>query len=245
MMQALQGQVGGSPDLPFAGPSTTLGITGQYLELFNFLRQAYRDIQTDTTDWRWRVKQGLINLSQNKQVYTTADILAQLADYEQIVPMHFIDDQRHLLIYKTSIGVADETQCFYIVYQDWRGWKDRNVIPTSKPVYFTQHPDDALEFYANPGDAYTIVTDYRTQLDDFPLAANGIQPAAGADTYTPLYLPPRYHMTVVWGALVYWATQRERQAKLILGSKNYGRLMAQMYSEYLPDMNPYLMEYYG
>lgn len=44
MAQFVQGNVGTSSDLPFAGPSTVVGATGQYLEFVNYIQQAYKAI---------------------------------------------------------------------------------------------------------------------------------------------------------------------------------------------------------
>lgn len=37
MVQFVQAQVGGSVDLPWAGPTTIVGATGQYAELVNWV----------------------------------------------------------------------------------------------------------------------------------------------------------------------------------------------------------------
>lgn len=245
LMRELQGQVGTSIDLPLAGPSTLFGVTGQYLELYNWLRLAYRDIQNDNEEgWRWRNKQAVLALTQAQNVYSLANITAQLTDYEALVPLHFIDDQRILLVYDPVVGVADQTHCIYILYQDWRGWKDRNVIPTGKPTYYTIHDDQSLEFYAIPSKVYNVTLDYRTVIDDFP-TFDGIQPDSTADAYTPKYMPTRFHDAIVWKAVMYWSKQRQNGAKYAAAKEEYDRIMAKMYSASLPEMQPYLQEYYG
>lgn len=246
LVTSLQGQVGGSVDLPLSGPSTLVGATGQYLELFNWIRTAYRDIQNDNeTGWRWRNKQGELAIVAAQNVYTLANIQAQLSDYEDLQPLHFIDDQRHLLIYDPVVGKASQTQCFYILYQDYRGWKDRNIIPTTKPVYYTIHDDQSIEFYGIPDKNYTVTLDYSTTIDDFPVAAGGILPGTGVDAYSPKYLPARFHDAIVWKAAMYWSKQRQNGAKYAAFKEEYERVMAKLYSFSLPDMQPYLMEYYG
>jgi hypothetical protein len=255
MVQMLQAQVGASADLPWAGPSTLLGVTGQYLELFNWVQMAYRDIQNDQPQWRWRTKQGVLSLANAQNVYTVSQITAQtggavvapgtdLGDYEDIDPLHFIDDNSYGLVYDSTIGVGNETYCHYFPYQDWRGWKDRNVLPVGKPTYFTKRPDSSLEFSPVPNIAtFVFVTDYKTKLDSFPASAANL-PTSQSDAYSPLYLPTQYHEAIVWKALMYWATQRMNGAKYEVAKREYDRIMNKMYVQYLPEIRPYIAEYY-
>lgn len=243
MVQMLQAQIGTSADLPWAGPTTLLGVTGQYLELFNWIQMAYQDIQIDQEDWRWRVKQSTLALTTSQAAYSLADITAQITDWERIVPLHFVDDQRYVLVYDPAIGVADQAFCFYILYQDFRGWKDRQVPPSGKPAYYTILDDDSLQFNPVPDKVYNVTLDYMTALDAFPSSSN--QPTSATDAYSPLYLPSRYHRAIVMKALMYWAEQRENASKYQTAKIEYDRVMAKLYAEYLPNMQFYVMEFYG
>ena len=197
-----------------------------------------------------------------KYVYSVADITAQtgglvqapliatqttgptsLADYEDMLHLHFIDDQRYGLVWDLAVGVADQTFCRFIPYQDWRGWKDRNVLPAGKPAFYTRRPDLSLEFNPVPNKTtYCFSFDYKTVLDDFPVT--GMLPNGSTDAYVPT-MPALYHEAIVWRALMFWAMQRQNPAKYDVAKNEYQKIMNQMYAQFLPELNPYLAEFYG
>jgi hypothetical protein len=92
MAQFVQGNIGTSKDLPFAGPSTIVGATGQYLEFVNFIQQAYKTLQLDQKNWKFRTNPAQLTLLAGQNFYTLAQIRAQIPDYEEIIHMYFIDD---------------------------------------------------------------------------------------------------------------------------------------------------------
>lgn len=337
MGRMLQAQVGSSADLPWAGPSTFNGTGGQYLEFFNWLRMAYKRIQTSQMEWNWRTQQGTLQLAAisatgaitatqatlnvspstiftasmvganirvngagpagavltttiatvtdsshvtlattasttvsaanvavaGKYVFPVADIQKQtggliqapiittqttgptdLSNYEDAVHLHFIDDQRYGLVWDLNIGVADQTFCRFIPYQDWRGWKDRNVLPASKPAFYTRRPDLSLEFNPIPNQpTYCFSFDYKTVLDDFP-NTNDVGNAS-TDNYSPLYLPAQFHEAVVWRAVMYWAQKAQNPAKWDVAQTNFKGVMTELAAQYLPEINFYMAEFYG
>lgn len=242
LVQFVQAQIGTSQDLPWSGPAAgtlfsggVLVATGSYAEYVNWVQMAYKDIQNDQEDWKWRTKQGTFPLIANQYVYSLAQIQAQISDYEDIAHLHFIDDQRYTLVYDPVVGVGDQTFCFFFDYQDWRGWKDRNVIPVGKPAYYTRRPDYTLEFNPIPQKIYNVTLDYKSALDVM----------AASDTSTPLYLPVRYHEAICWKAIMYWATARENANRYTAAKTEYDRIMQKMYNRELPDAEPYQREYWG
>lgn len=242
MVQFVQAQIGTSQDLPWSGPAAgtlfsggNLVATGQYAEFVNWVQMSYKDIQNDQEDWKFRTKQGTLALTISQNVYTLTNITAQITDYEDIAHLHFIDDQRYTLSYNPTIGVADQTFCFFFDYQDWRGWKDRNTLPIGKPAYYTRRPDYSLEFSPVPDKIYNITLDYKSALDVM----------AAADTSVPLYLPARYHEAICWKAIMYWAQSRENVPRYQAAKLEFDRIMTKMYNRELPDIQPYEREYYG
>ena len=327
MVQFVQGNIGTSVDLPFAGPSTIVGATGQYLEFVNYVQQAYKALQLDQDNWLWRIKPMQLALTAQQNFYTESQIRAQIPDYEIIIHMHFIDDTRYGLIAQnqtgpsatttngavtshvdtytvpvhaigtyqpfdpvlitdgsnsiagpiqsvnttvgtmsfaaeqvTVVGTAtsiangaavtytgtfppgnfgNQTFCFYIEYQNWRGWKDRNVLPNSKPTFYTRCPDGSLEFNPVPDvtySPYVFYTDYRVSIDVLDTSS---------DTSTPANLPTRYHEIIPWRAVMYWAMTRRKGDVYAAANIEYTRILGNMYREQLPDLNVYLMEAYG
>lgn len=329
MAQFVQGNIGTSIDLPFAGPSTIVGATGQYLEFVNYIGQAYKALQLDQDNWRWRIKPMQLWLAAGQNFYTVAQIQAQVSDYEEIQHMHFIDDTlyglcaSHLTLgapaATTTVGavtsvdgtyvvtcanintfapfdqvtvtdgtnsivgpvqsavvlnntlafdtaavtvtgtatsiaasspvtytgaftppdVGSQTFCFFIEYQNWRGWKDRNVLPLGRPYYYTRCPDGSLQFNPVPDAAnspYIFFNDYRMSLDVL---------ATTSDSSTPATLPARYHEAICWKAIMYWAQVRRKPDTYTAAKLEYDRILNKMYSEQLPQVEPYLREMYG
>jgi len=239
MCQFVQAQIGGSIDLPWAGPSTVISQTGQYAEIVNWVNMAYKAIQTEQPDWLWRWKKGTLLLTATKNLYSFTDITAQIADFEEWKPLHFINDIRYVLVYDTTTGVADETFCYYYPYQDYRGWRDRSTLPTGKPAYITEDPSGSGTVFemspipdAGTGNYYTIVFDYRTAVDTL-----------ATDAGAPLYMPPRYHESICWKAVMYWAQQRENSAKYAAAKIEYDRIMTGMRMTQLPETPFYLDEF--
>ena len=327
MVQFVQGNIGTSIDLPFAGPSTIVGATGQYKEFVNYVQQSYKKVQLDQDNWKWRLKSFQLWLPAGQNFYTLPQIQAQIPDYEDIQHLHFIDDTQYGLcassltlgpapttthgavtsslgsyyVTATAIGefatfdivtVTDgtngisgpvqslngsvlgfdasavtiagtptsiaagspitytglftppqpssQTFCFFIEYQDWRGWKDRNVIPTGKPYYYTRDPNGSLQFNPIPdssaGAPFVFFNDYRVAIDVLD---------SSSDTSTPANLPARYHEVICWGAIMYWAQVRRKPDVYSASKLEYDRIMNRMYSEQLPQIAPYLREMFG
>jgi len=327
MVQFVQGNIGTSIDLPFAGPSTIVGATGQYKEFVNYVQQAYKALQLDQDNWKWRIRSFQLSLISGQNFYTIPQIQAQISDYEDIQHLHFIDDTQYGLcaqsipasptatttsgavtsnvdtyyVTATDIGTfnrfdpvivsdgtnsiagaiqsvdgsvmgfaadqvtvvgtatsiapgssitytgqfrppefGDQTFCFFIEYQDWRGWKDRNVIPTGKPYYYTRCPDGSLEFNPIPdssaGAPFVFFNDYKLTIDVLD---------STSDTSTPATLPTRYHEAICWKAIMYWAQVRRKPDVYTAAKMEYDRILNKMYDDQLPQITPFLRELYG
>jgi len=325
MAQFVQGNIATSVDLPFAGPQTIVGATGQYLEFVNYIQQAYKTLQLDQKNWKFRTKPFQLTLIAGQNFYTLAQIRAQIPDYEEIIHMHFIDDSQYGLVAQnqsppaattttgvvtqqsdtyyvtltsitgyntfdpvlitdntnsiagpiqsingsivsfavenvtvtgtaTSIAsgaavtytgtynppnVANQTFCFFIEYQNWRGWKDRNKLPNGKPTYYTRTPDRSLEFNPVPdttNSPYIFYNDYRSTIDVLNTTSN---------TSTPLYLPDQFHEAICWRAIMYWALARRKPDTYQAANIEYTRIMTQAYLDNIPTVEVYLRELYG
>lgn len=328
MMQFVQGNIGTSSDLPFAGPTTVVGVTGQYLEFFNYIQQAYEDVQLDQQEWRFRTQRALLNLIPGQWIYTLAQIRAQIADFEEPIDMHFIDDSQYGLISSplpnnpaatktvgavtlafdtynvtvinigtfsqvngngnlvlvtdgtnsiagpiqsinaktntmsfaaeqvTVVGtptvipagsnvtytgpfiatdVTSQRFCFYYEYQNWRGWKDRQQLPSGTPVFYSKYPDRSMAFNPVPDLNYGFFFDYRTALDVM----------TQLDASTPKYLPTHFHKVICWKAIMYWAMSRSDGAKYQAALNEYKRIYNKLEQEQLPGVQPYFQEFYG
>ncbi len=244
MCQFVQAQIGTAADLPWQGPTTTANQTGQYLEITNWVNMAYKAIQIEQPDWLWRWKKAELDLMAGQNMYSLSDIVNQIPDFEDWKPLHFNNDMRYVLVYDANTGKADETFCYFYPYQDYRGWRDRSVVPTGKPAYLTHDPQSSGVYFemspipdAGTGAGYVMVFDYR-------IAIEALGGGESPDNTTPSQMPPQYHESICWKALMYWALQRENSAKYAASKIEYDRIMNRMRMEQLPETEIYLREFY-
>lgn len=134
-----------------------------------------------------------------------------------------------------SPDITTQQFCFYFEYQNYRGWLDRQKLPTGKSVRFTKDPDESLEFTPVPDKAYSFFFDYKTAVDTL----------TQTDAATPKYMPAQYHEAICWKAIMYWSQSRENGAKWQAAKNEYDRIMNKMAVNQLPGVEFYLMDFYG
>lgn len=208
------------------------------------MQDAYETIQTEQDNWLFRTKQGTLNCTPNGTfTFSKATIQGQIADFDRNLYFVFPSDSRYLLSYANSAGVQSAAYCYYIPYQRWRGWRDRGVLPSGQPQYFTELPDGqggGLQFYPIPdtGDV-TNANTYRILLDYY------ITPATlTADADIPI-LPPEFHKAIAWLAIMRWATVRQDSVRYQLASKEYEIVLNDMRHSQLPEQLLGLTEFFG
>jgi len=215
--------IGAGDDLPGTAPTTTVAQTGFLYEITQWVNDAYSDIQQEQQYWNWkRSRTFSLALSNGVATYSRATIQVQLPTWDYIIPMVDRSGTPYVLVHRTSVGFSDQTLCFFIPYQDWRGYKDRGTIPSGKPVYYTELPDKSLSFYPTPDAAYTVTTDYRKVLD-----------VLSGDSDTP-EMPDQYHEAIAWGAAALWALQRESANKYAAFRDKRDEIMDKMRVDELP-----------
>lgn len=215
--------LGGGQDLPGTAPTTTVGQTDYLFEIVNWINDAYSNIQQESRDWNWlRARATLpVVIATNTITRTTAQVTH--TDYDYLLPL-VSNGAIFCLIYDPTIGVGDQTYCNFIPYEEWRGWKDRGVLPSGKPGYFTIRPDFTIELSPKPDKNYTLIADYRKTLD-----------VLSGDSDTPL-MPSQYHESIAWQACLLWAAQRESPNKYEIFKKQYDDMLRRMKNEQIPDI---------
>lgn len=81
-----------------------------------------------------------------------------------------------------------------VVYVDWDVWQhsvNSLVGARGMPIYMTTSPDGSLEFYPRPDKHYQLHFSYT--VDDLSMSAYND---------TPTTIPERYHMAIVWAAVM-------------------------------------------
>lgn len=213
--------IAGGQKAPGTYPTTTVGAQGLDFEITQWVNDAYSDIQAEQPLWNWMRGRTTLALSPGTGTYSLATIRLQAGDWDRIIPFVTRGSGQYVNVAKTSIGVGDQTYCWLIPYQNWRGYDDRGVVPSGKPGRFAEFPDRSLSFIAVPDAAYTVTCDYRRSLD-----------VLSGDTDTP-WMPEEFHDAIAYGALLQWALQRE-SPKYPLFQRKYDETMDRMRREELP-----------
>ena len=194
------------------GPLATIGQTGESKRIVDWVATAWDDIQIRSETWNWMREGFSFTTTIGKRDYTDADV--GLTD-------HANWSTEHLRVYKDS--VADEYSLTYVEYDAYREVYMRGAIASGRPSFFTISPKDELLFYPTPNDVYTIYGDYYTT--PVSLVNENDTPA----------LPARFHMAIVYGAMLKYGFFESAQEVIQNASTNYQRLLRNIEQDQLPE----------
>lgn len=223
LCQMVHRYIGGGQELASTlYPASTTGQVEQAGEIVKWVNDAYSQIQMEQRDWNWLRGRASLPIVNAVNTITQAAAIATHSDYDYLIPLVDGLGRAYVLVYDPVVGVGDETFCFFVEWPDYHGWKDRGVLPTGKPGYFSIRPDKTIELSPTPNKNYTLVADYYKSVDTL-----------SGDSDTP-WMPPRYHEAIAWKAAQYWALQRESANKYQLFKSEYEKVMNRMRIEQLP-----------
>lgn len=201
-----------------SGPalSTAQSQTGESARIVSWVQQAWIDIQTLKEDWLFLQTSFTFNLVANQFQYdpVTHCGLTNFGNWKR-------DSFR-----ASSVGqnYADEE---LLNYMDWATFRDLyrygDMRTTyARPVVVSIMPGKDLAFGSSPDQAYVIDGEYFTQ----PTAL-----ALDADTPD---IPSRFHMLIVYRAMMYYAGYEAAPEVLSRGDFEYRRLMSRMEIDQIP-----------
>jgi len=140
-----------------------------------------------------------------------------------VVPFkaHDVVPQRYILLkHPTSEAVR---RVEFIVYERFRGYRDRGDRPEGGPTRFTIRKNGDLEFDPTPDEAYTINCDWIHVPTDLAL-----------DTDTP-DMPNHFHMLVMWYAMVYLMEFDEKGGRYQTADRSYKKMYNRLLIEQLAE----------
>ena len=227
LCQTVQGLLRAATGALATTPTTTTGQTGVEGEIVRFVDYAYRDIQIEQEEWRFRTKRGSFVTVAGTRAYT---ISVTDTDFEKLLPSMAQDYSQFITHYLTATGVSDEQRLWFVPYEDWQqSWLEIGSRPQARPFNFTIEPDGQMALDPTPDAVYTVVFDYRRTLHELTTDSD-------ATTGTPI-IPARFHMAIVWKAVIYYCITRgdtgalRQQADLELR-----RVMTDLRFDQLPTM---------
>lgn len=171
------------------GPSTLVGATGQNADLFNWVNQAWLEIQSKHPYWLFkRVSPGVSFATvAGQMIYTPTQAGVTVGDVAAW-------DIGTFRVYKTATGTSSEIFMEFEDYDIWRDCYQIGALRTAQvqPIVFTVLPNRSLGIQC-PLAGYTITGDYFSVPT--PFTADGDIPS----------IPKQYIMLIVYEAMKKYA----------------------------------------
>lgn len=213
------------------GPLTTaIGVTGEPLRMAQWIDDAWNDVQTEHDDWDWmrssNILGGGVSFVPTAAQYTIP-LGTGLGQVGVAVDSFGKWDLETARCYVTSVGVSSELIIDEIPFDVWRDdymFGAMREVQT-RPVSIAAGPDQSLNVGPPSNGLYTITSDYFTA------------PAVMvADTDVPTGLPARFHLLIVYGAMMKYAGYESAPEVYSRASQEYNRMFAELEAVRLPRM---------
>lgn len=199
------------------GPTTSLAQVGEMGKVVDWIDTAYADIQNLHADWDFlRTDLTFPTISGTNTYAKTAIAADEMGEWIQT----------SFRSYLTSTGVNGETLMSFVTWPDFRDAYVFGAVrsTTGVPIFISQKPDTSLILWPTPNAIYTINGEYFKRPQ-----------AMTADLDIPL-IPVKYHMIIVWRALMFYAGQANAPELYQVGQREYRRLLNQLQASQLPEM---------
>ena len=204
--------------IPGSGPSALSGATGQNQMLFQWVAQAYSEIQTKHPDWKFMLVKAGVSFAtiagQVEYTPTQAGIaLGTVGDWR-------VNTFRR---YLTASGQSAEVRMTYKDYDTWRDGYYIGSLRTTQvdPIVFTVAPDKNLMLQC-PLVGYTITGEYYRSPEVFD-----------ADGDVSI-LPTELNLAIVYQAMMYYGQYESAPEIFERGESGYNKLMKRFEKKWLP-----------
>lgn len=211
--------------------TTTTGNTGQLANVVYWIDQAWNELQTRRDDWNWLKSSNLRGggVSFATVAGTVTYPLGTGAGKVGVEEANFGRwDRSTFRIYTTALGPAgDEIPVGCIPYDTWRNayMVGPNRAVQTRPSIVAIAPDQAVCLGPGPNSNYTVTADYWTA------------PTAMADDDdTPTRLPERYHMLIVYSAMLKQARYFAAPEVMDAAREERGRMLRELEQAQLPQI---------
>ena len=202
-------------------PTSVLDQTGRQEKVVNWVRDAWKLIQTSQENWIFLRANWIGTLIPGAMEYSAVSFS---------VPRfgHWLTDMpnyRPTTIYDPAIGKKDEHHIGLISYEQWKVYYDRGYHDPSRPQHYALAPNGELRFGQTPDKPYTVRGEYKktAQILD-----------GNADTPD---FPEMYHDIIKWRAIMLMAEHDESPPGLQMAFGKYRELLFQLQRTQLPTFN--------
>ena len=204
------------------GPVSVAGQTGEMKRAVNWINEAWLNIQEMREDWDWMRGSVSFQTVAQKATYT-----AQEAGIDDLAEWLMNTSVCTFRIYDTDVGVRSEIFLSYINYDSYRDTHMYGNMRVSygRPIYVTVTPDMSIGLGQIPDtNNYTIVGDYFKTPSQMT-----------SDTDVPA-LPSRFHMAIVYLAMVYYGEFEQDDYVRQTSKENFNAMLSRMNVAQLPEM---------
>lgn len=195
------------------GPPSTSGQAGIYAKIVDWVNAAHEEVQQHHLDWNFDWARVTLDLADGVESYSPASTWG--LDFKAL-------SKDGLYTYRTVDG---ERAKFWLQEIAWEEYRQlRQVGVAGLPSYVALSPDKRLHFFPTPNAGLKFVMEYFREPQ--VLAANTDEPR----------MPARYHMAIVWRAVMMWCAHDENPALFQVANANYRELLRKLQVTELPGM---------
>jgi hypothetical protein len=201
---------------------TTDGASGSVGRVVNWVGDAWNDIQRDHDDWDWMRSSVLLGGG-----VTVATIAGQ-ASYPLGTGAGTVGvavdafgkwDRETFRAYPTATGFQGEDYLDEVPFDTWRDSYMFGAMRSvqTRPVVVAVGPDESLCLGPPPDGNYTVTADYFVAPSEMV-----------ADTDIPVGLPTRFHLLIVYQAMIKYAGYESAPEVEQRGASESARMLAQL-----------------
>jgi hypothetical protein len=223
---------------------TVVGASGSVGRVVNWVNDSFTDIQMDHDDWDWMRSSNILGAGVSFQTVAgqaSYPLGLNVSDFGGDFGGDFagagavgvaVDqfgkwDRETFRCFTTQVGFLDEMWLDDIPFDAWRNYymygAQRRV--KTRPVVIAVGPDQSLNLGPPPNGNYTITGDYFVAPSEMV-----------ADTDIPLGLPTRFHMLIVYRAMMKYAGYESAPEVYQRGSEENAGMYAQLQAVRAPSI---------
>jgi hypothetical protein len=192
------------------GPAAVQSQVGISAKLVAWVQTAYEEIQS-LQPWRYNWAEHTQALTAGVAVYAPVNDWG--LDFRELAT-------DPIYVYRTQDGPRSK---HWLCHVSWAEMRDMAQVGIQGvPVYCAMRPDTTIQFHPEPQDGLTAVIEYIKNPDTL------------VDNLDIPVMPARYHMAIVWRAVMYWCAHDENTALYGAANQQYQIILRKMWLSELP-----------
>lgn len=193
------------------GPASTEGQSGMYAKIVDWVRTAHDELQQHHSDWNFDWAVADLELTEGVDVYSLSGLWGL-----QIKCL----SRSGMYVYRADQGDGVKFWLDEVPWEEFRQLRTGNV--QGMPIYVALSPDKKMHFFPAPAAGLRLKMEYF--LLPLTLTASSDVPR----------IPERYHMAIVWRAVMMWCAHDENPPLFNAANASYRELIGKMQVTELP-----------